>query len=156
MMLSLCLAGVCCWGLLICNHGELQETYSLRYPLLQIYDPLGLNQCPNRCWRCLCAAVDNLRVQVFELVLEQIGARPEDTVFVDDSLRNVAAAHDLGIYTVLVAPQLAGQHAPGADVVVSCFTQLREVLPQVCVQQQQQQQKRAEVPAGVPVSVMAS
>lgn len=103
----------------------------------------------------LCAAANDLCAQVFELVLEQIGALPEDTVFVDDSLRNVAAAHDLGIYTVLVAPQLAGQHAPGADIVVPCFTQLREVLPQICVQQQQQQ-KLAEVPAGVPVSVMAS
>lgn len=89
--------------------------------------------------------------QVYEVVMAQIGAQAASTIFIDDSLRNVAAAHELGIFTVLVAPQLAGQHVAGADVVVSSFNQLREVLPQIFVEQQ----KRGEVLAGVPVSVMA-
>lgn len=91
----------------------------------------------------------------FELVLQQIGAKPESTIFVDDSLRNVAAAHELGIFTVLVSPSAAEQqhqHPPGVDLVIGSFLQLPEVLPQIFLQQEQ----REEVPAGVPVSVLAS
>jgi pyrimidine 5'-nucleotidase len=74
--------------------------------------------------------------QAFQLVLEQLGASPASTIFIDDSMRNIAAAHELGIFTVLVSPSLAVQQSPhqqvaGADLVVSGFNQLREVLPQV-------------------------
>eukprot|EP00878_Enallax_costatus_P006253 GHUV01006556.1.p1 GENE.GHUV01006556.1~~GHUV01006556.1.p1 ORF type:complete len:267 (+),score=85.63 GHUV01006556.1:297-1097(+) len=92
----------------------------------------------------------------FENVLEQIGANPQSTIFVDDSLRNVAAAHELGIFTVLVSPTVAAeqqhQHIPGVDLVIGNFLQLPEVLPQIFTQQEQ----REEVPAGLPVSVLAS
>ncbi|WIA14438.1 hypothetical protein OEZ85_002964 [Tetradesmus obliquus] len=97
--------------------------------------------------------------QVYELVMEQLGAQPRNTLFIDDSPRNVAAAHELGIFTVLVSPALAAQQQPqhqpvaGADLVVSRFTQLRELLPQLFEQRKQQLEG---VPAGVPVSVMAS
>lgn len=39
----------------------------------------------------------------YELVLKQIGASdPSTVVFVDDSIRNITAAHELGIFSVLV------------------------------------------------------
>lgn len=74
--------------------------------------------------------------QAFQLVLDQLGASPASTIFIDDSVRNVAAAHEMGIFSVLVSPTLAAQQSPhqhvaGADLVVSGFNQLREVLPQV-------------------------
>lgn len=74
--------------------------------------------------------------QAFQLVLDQLGASPASTIFIDDSVRNVAAAHEMGIFTVLVSPALAAQQSPhqhvaGADLVVSNFNQLRDVLPQV-------------------------
>jgi FMN phosphatase YigB (HAD superfamily) len=90
--------------------------------------------------------------------MEQLGAQPRNTIFIDDSPRNVAAAHELGIFTVLVSPALAAQlqpqHQPvaGADLVVGSFTQLWELLPQIFVQGKQQE----VLPAGVPISVMAS
>lgn len=40
----------------------------------------------------------------FELVMERIGGEVGGTVFFDDSARNIAAAHTLGIYSVLVNP----------------------------------------------------
>lgn len=72
----------------------------------------------------------------FQLVLDQLGAQPSSTIFIDDSIRNVAAAHEMGIFSVLVSPTLAAQQSPhqqvaGADLVVASFNQLREVLPQV-------------------------
>lgn len=74
--------------------------------------------------------------QCFQLVLDQLGLDAESTIFIDDSVRNVAAAHELGIFSVLVSPAVAAQQSPhhhvaGADLVVANFNQLREVLPQV-------------------------
>ncbi len=40
----------------------------------------------------------------FEVVLDHVEAQPSSTVFFDDSLRNVASAHELGVYSVLVRP----------------------------------------------------
>jgi FMN phosphatase YigB (HAD superfamily) len=91
--------------------------------------------------------------------MEQLGAQPHNTIFIDDSPRNVAAAHELGIFTVLVSPALASQQQPqhppvaGADLVVNSFVQLQELLPQIFEQRKQQMEG---VPVGLPVSVMAS
>jgi putative hydrolase of the HAD superfamily len=41
----------------------------------------------------------------FEVVLDKIQANAESTVFFDDSVRNIASAHRLGIYSVLVRPE---------------------------------------------------
>ena len=40
----------------------------------------------------------------FEVVLDHVQAQARSTVFFDDSVRNVASAHDLGIFSVLVRP----------------------------------------------------
>jgi 2-haloacid dehalogenase len=39
--------------------------------------------------------------EIFERLLERFGLRPESTLFVDDSPRNVRTAHELGIQAVL-------------------------------------------------------
>jgi FMN phosphatase YigB (HAD superfamily) len=39
-------------------------------------------------------------LQVYQLVMERIGATASNTIFIDDSPRNIAAAHELGIFTV--------------------------------------------------------
>jgi HAD superfamily hydrolase (TIGR01509 family) len=44
---------------------------------------------------------------VYQLVLERIGATASNTIFIDDSPRNIAAAHELGIFTVSRAQQAA-------------------------------------------------
>lgn len=37
--------------------------------------------------------------------MERIGATASNTIFIDDSPRNIAAAHELGIFTVSCAEQ---------------------------------------------------
>jgi hypothetical protein len=85
----------------------------------------------------------------FQLVLDQLNLEAASTIFIDDSVRNVAAAHEMGIFSVLVSPSLAAQQAPhqqvaGADLVVANFNQLREVLPQVKREQAGRGGKRRE------------
>ncbi|KAF8063728.1 SPAC24B11.05 [Scenedesmus sp. PABB004] len=98
--------------------------------------------------------------QVYELVLAQLGARASSTIFVDDSPRNVAAAKEVGIFSVLVSPSLAASpghhphHHEGADLVIASFTQLPEVLPQIFAPREAPAAEA--LPAGVPVRVLAS
>lgn len=98
--------------------------------------------------------------QVYQLVLQQLeGACPANTIFVDDSIRNIRAAHELGIFTVLVSDAPGGppghpHHVPGADLVVSHFRELPSVLPELFADAAEHHE---EAPAaGVPVRVMAS
>ena len=42
-------------------------------------------------------------LQAIHLALKQAGAAPETTLYLDDSARNISAAHDEGIYSVLVS-----------------------------------------------------
>lgn len=37
---------------------------------------------------------------IFQLALDMVGAQPEETVFVDDNEKNIAAANALGIHTI--------------------------------------------------------
>jgi putative hydrolase of the HAD superfamily/pyrimidine and pyridine-specific 5'-nucleotidase len=79
-------------------------------------------------------------VQVYELVISAVGGEPTTTLFCDDSTRNIASAHDLGILTVLVGKE--GHHS-GADACISQFAQLPQVLPQL-FQQQEEAQAQAQ------------
>lgn len=108
-----------------------------------------------------CPVLCKPNKQTFELVMDHVGASPSSTIFIDDSQRNVAAAHEMGIFSVLVSPTLAAQSAPHqqvakADLVVASFNQLREVLPQIFVAAQPRLSEDVPTAAGVPVSVMAS
>jgi phosphoglycolate phosphatase-like HAD superfamily hydrolase len=63
----------------------------------------------------------------FQRAMRQAGlSDPSETLFVDDSLSNVAAAHRLGMLTVLVGRR--GPHE-GADYVIGNFHELPQVLP---------------------------
>jgi FMN phosphatase YigB (HAD superfamily) len=63
----------------------------------------------------------------FEAVLERLGGVPaERVVFLDDSTRNCAAAHALGISTVLIGRD---GHHPGCDLAVPAVHDLPRVLP---------------------------
>lgn len=42
--------------------------------------------------------------EFFRTILRQEGIRPEEAVFLDDSIKNVETAASLGIHTILVAP----------------------------------------------------
>ncbi len=55
----------------------------------------------------------------FEVVLDHVQARPSSTVFFDDSLRNVASAHELGVYSVLVRP--------GRQAEARCSTHIQSI-----------------------------
>lgn len=97
----------------------------------------------------------------FQLVLDQLNLEAASTIFIDDSVRNVAAAHEMGIFSVLVSPSLAAQQAPhqqvaGADLVIANFNQLREVLPQCFVAAQPRMSEDVPAAAPVAVSVMAA
>ena len=105
-----------------------------------------------------CAAVDCL--QVYQLVMEQVGAKPHNTIFIDDSPRNIAAAHELGIFTVLVSDNPGGppghpHHVSGADLVVSHFRELPSVLPQI-FSSTTLEEPHEDVLSAVPIRVMAS
>lgn len=75
-----------------------------------------------------CSLCNHSTPQTYELVLEAIGCEPAEVIFFDDSARNVAAAHELGIMTVCV-----GREEPlhGADVCMSTLHQLPSHLPEL-------------------------
>ena len=67
---------------------------------------------------------------------------------IDDSVRNIAAAHELGIFTVLVAAHGGVEGpVPGADVVVQNILQLPHVLPEIFLAGKQQEVPEAEAVA---------
>eukprot|EP00878_Enallax_costatus_P024460 GHUV01026101.1.p1 GENE.GHUV01026101.1~~GHUV01026101.1.p1 ORF type:complete len:270 (+),score=74.80 GHUV01026101.1:140-949(+) len=97
---------------------------------------------------------------VYQLVMEQVGAKPHNTIFIDDSPRNISAAHELGIFTVLVSDNPGGppghpHHAPGADLVVSHFRELPSVLPRI-FSSTTLEEPHEDVLSAVPIRVMAS
>jgi len=86
----------------------------------------------------------------FAAVLEQLGLPANKVVFVDDSPRNCAAAHELGIFTVL----LGAGHVAGADLAISDIHELPRVLPSLFAPAQPPRvEAAAEV--GVPIRVPA-
>jgi putative hydrolase of the HAD superfamily len=44
--------------------------------------------------------------RVFDLVLQELGARPEQVLFVDDNLANIEAARNLGLQTLHFRPRM--------------------------------------------------
>jgi HAD superfamily hydrolase (TIGR01509 family) len=44
--------------------------------------------------------------EAFEFVLNQHGLRPEETIFIDDTLANISAAQTLGLQTIYLKPPL--------------------------------------------------
>lgn len=42
--------------------------------------------------------------KIFHTVIEKLGIKPEETLFLDDSQKNLDAAAELGFYTLLIAP----------------------------------------------------
>ena len=95
---------------------------------------LGLNLAiPHEsCNKQLCSHVPQKAVmksdcwlQAIHLALQQAGAAAETTLYLDDSTRNVSAAHDQGIYSVLVREtSLSSSHAPE-----SCPTTAKAMAP---------------------------
>lgn len=68
---------------------------------------------------------------LFRLVAEDCGAAsPSCCVFVDDSVRNVAAARSVGMTTVLVGRR-RDERVPGADLCIETVLELPEVLPEL-------------------------
>lgn len=86
----------------------------------------------------------------FSAVLRQLRADPRAVVFIDDSPRNCAAAHALGITTVLVGHE---GHTAGADLVIKSVTELPRVLPGLFAAEPPRVEAAAEV--GVPIRVPA-
>jgi putative hydrolase of the HAD superfamily len=69
--------------------------------------------------------------RAYARVLELIGARADECMFVDDSIRNLVPAQALGILTVLVKPgQRPAASVPGADFVIPNILDLEAVLLQ--------------------------
>ncbi len=89
----------------------------------------------------------------FQAVLDRVGVAAGRAVFIDDSPRNCLAAHELGIYTVLVGRDDC-HHVQGADLVIADIHQLPRVLPSLFAPAQP---PRVEVAAevGVPIHVPA-
>lgn len=52
-------------------------------------------------FKAKCAKPDR---RIFEYAIEHLGIKPEETVFLDDSQKNLDAAAQLGFKTILVAP----------------------------------------------------
>lgn len=86
----------------------------------------------------------------FAAVVQQLGAEARRVVFIDDSPRNCAAAHAMGIFTVLVGRE---GHVAGADVVIQDIHELPRVLPSIFAAEPPRVEAAAEV--GVPIRVPA-
>lgn len=94
--------------------------------------------------------------QVYELVISAVGGELSTTLFLDDSVRNIAAAHKLGIFSVLVGRE---GHVAGADACIATFAGLPAVLLQLFVEplplRASEDGMEAAVGAGVPIHVPA-
>ena len=69
--------------------------------------------------------------QAYKRALELLGARPEQCVFVDDAVRNLKPAHDLGMLTVLVRDgglDGAAARPAGVDYQIASILELEAVL----------------------------
>lgn len=67
-------------------------------------------------------------------VLDLIGAHPQRTLFLDDSVRNVGSAQELGIACVLIG---RAQPGPEAELVATDIHQLPTVVPELFESQQE-------------------
>lgn len=83
---------------------------------------------------------------VYELVLGAVGGQPVSTIFLDDSLRNIAAAHEMGIYAVLVG--LEGPAVAGADACIPHFAALPCVAPELFQGREEAQRQRRQSEEG--------
>lgn len=92
---------------------------------------------------------------LFRMVAEHCGAAsPRYCVFVDDSVRNVAAARSVGMFTVLVG-RPRSDVVPGADLCVESVLELPEVLPELFDGGAAAAAAEAECGAGVEASAGA-
>jgi putative hydrolase of the HAD superfamily len=69
--------------------------------------------------------------QAYERALELLGARPDQCVFIDDAVRNLKPAHDLGMLTVLVRAgdqEGAAARPAGVDYQIASILELEAVL----------------------------
>eukprot|EP00884_Botryococcus_braunii_P006646 jgi/Botrbrau1/15983/Bobra.0375s0007.1 len=70
-------------------------------------------------------------LMAFQLALQMAGADPHSTMFLDDSMRNIAAARKAGIYSVLVGRT----DAHCGDLEIESVTDLPAMLPELWEQQ---------------------
>ncbi|KAG2498928.1 hypothetical protein HYH03_003118 [Edaphochlamys debaryana] len=69
--------------------------------------------------------------RTYTVVCELLGVAAHDVLFFDDSIRNVASAHSLGMMTVLVGvpPEKSGTRGEGYDLALPTLHQLPDALP---------------------------
>lgn len=67
-------------------------------------------------------------LDAFKIALHAANVDPRRTLFLDDSIRNVAAAKEVGLYTVLVGKTVKSE---GADYVVECVNSVPQVIPEI-------------------------
>lgn len=89
--------------------------------------------------------------RAFRLALDMVGATAEETVFLDDSTRNVESAHECGIYSVLVGRK---EHHAGADLTIPTIHELPAAMPELFATGQNENELEAEM--AVPIAVAAS
>lgn len=66
--------------------------------------------------------------KTYQLVAQRLGVDMAEVMFLDDSVRNVAAAHALGAYTVLVGKDTP---CPGANLAVRSMLELPHAMPEL-------------------------
>lgn len=64
----------------------------------------------------------------YELVFKKLGVAASEVLFFDDSARNIQAAHELGVMTVMVGTD---KEMPGADMSMVDLHQLPKMLPEL-------------------------
>lgn len=69
--------------------------------------------------------------RIYTLVAEQLGVSLSEVLFFDDSVRNLAAAHALGAFTVLVGADAAPPGAAGIDLALPTMHKLPAAMPQL-------------------------
>lgn len=92
--------------------------------------------------------------QTYKLVLDSLKLSPGEVAFLDDSVRNICSAHQLGIFTVLVGTDTL---VPGADVSVVDLHQLPIKIPSVVVRRPKVSESATEqMEKAYTISVQAS
>ena len=67
-------------------------------------------------------------LDAFKIALDAANVDPRRTLFLDDSVRNIAAGKEMGLHTVLVGKT---EKSKGADYAVECVNDLAQVIPEI-------------------------
>ncbi|KAL2324389.1 hypothetical protein Fmac_023447 [Flemingia macrophylla] len=128
------------------NQRKIIFTNSDRIHALTVLDRLGIKDCFEQiiCFETMNPNLPNATrpdqfpvllkpsPDAFKIALHAANVDPRRTLFLDDSIRNVAAGKEMGLHTVLVGKTVKSE---GADYAVECVNSVPQVVPEIWANQ---------------------